>query len=82
MRDNEDFLRSVYETIGKTNLNEYFTTYLKEKEEAEKRAKEPKDLMLPPNLTQNLNSDNNNAQGGNNSASGKDNGAGSAANNG
>ena len=61
MRDNEDFLRRVLEETGKTNLNDYFIHYLKEKDENEKRAKEPKDLMLPPSLASNDKNDKNSA---------------------
>jgi len=50
MRDNEDFLGKILKETGKTNLSDYFLIYLREKEEAERLASLPKDLMLPPSL--------------------------------
>jgi hypothetical protein len=50
MRDNEDFLNKILKDTGKTNLSDYFLIYLREKEEGERLASLPKDLMLPPSL--------------------------------
>ena len=32
MRDNEDFLMTVYKEHGRTNLGDYWTNYLREKD--------------------------------------------------
>jgi len=50
MRDNEDFLSKILKDTGKTNLSDYFLIYLREKEECERLASLPKDLILPPSL--------------------------------
>jgi hypothetical protein len=50
MKENEDFLLKTLKETGKTNLSDYFLKYLREKEESEKKASLPKDLILPPSL--------------------------------
>lgn len=46
MRDNEDFLCKYYQQEGRTNLGDYFTNYLRDKELLQHREK-MKGAMLP-----------------------------------
>jgi hypothetical protein len=39
MKENEDFLKELYDKTGRTNLGDYFTHYLKQKSEQEIQAK-------------------------------------------
>lgn len=50
MVENEEFLKKVLAETGKTNLMDYFTKYLKAKEQRELQEAVPKDVMIPPNL--------------------------------
>lgn len=49
MRDNEDFLHTVFKEHGRTNLGDYWLNYLRDKEIHAQREK-MKGVMLPPSL--------------------------------
>ena len=50
MVENEDFLLKTLKETGRTNLSDYFTSYLAAKERKEQAAKVPKDVMIPQAL--------------------------------
>jgi hypothetical protein len=52
IEDNEEYLADLYKTYGKSNLDEYYFRYMKEKKNED--IKIPSNVMLPGNLT-NLN---------------------------
>lgn len=50
IKENEEYLKELYEKTGKTNLGDYFINYMKQKQEQERLAKQPQNVMLPPSL--------------------------------
>ena len=50
MQENEDFLLKVQRDTGRTNLSEFFTNYLSDKQKQEIEDATPKDVMIPPSL--------------------------------
>jgi hypothetical protein len=49
IEENEEYITDMYKTYGKTNLDEYYLQYLKEKKIED--IKVPSNAMLPGNLT-------------------------------
>ena len=50
MTQNEEFLLKVLQDTGRTNLSDYFTNYLKDKEQAKMLDSVPKEVMLPASM--------------------------------
>jgi hypothetical protein len=52
IRDNEDFLVEIYNTYGKTNMDDFFFDYLKKKNESSDKGKVhiPNSAMIPDNM--------------------------------
>jgi len=47
MQENEDFLLTILKDTGRTNLSDYFTNYLRDKEKKKVEESIPQSAMLP-----------------------------------